>query len=1130
MGELFSSTARAADRHRRHDVGDDQVRLQRLPGHQAELRQRRGRPVRGGGRRRPRRPARPRLRQAHRLRVPAPGPGLGRVLPAQGHPGPAPHRRAGRATTSRCWRGAIATNDEQLARVVAKVEAAVRRLGSTGRRSRSGGSPSRPTPTTGATRRAWRSATAWPSSGPRSRPSTRPSTPRPSRPTTCTACSCAPTPTRPRPGRGRWSCSPSGTSSAGSTSPRSAPSWPSPPSSTPATCSTRPRCAAWASPTRGSGAGEPGRGRRRAPGFLGSHLCDRLRRPGRHRRLPRRPLDRARRTTWPTSTGHDALQPGRGRRQRERRPVDGGPVDAVLQPGLARRRRRTTWPGPSRPWPSGSEGTRRAARAGPAPRRTLPPGVAPARSTATPRCTPRSSRYRGNVNPIGPAQRLRRGQALRREPDHGHAPHPRGRRRHRPHLQHLRPPALARATAGSCPTSSCRPCAGEPLTVYGDGSQTRSLCFVDDEVAGPARPARLDAHRPGQHREPRRAHHARAGPLRAGGDRVVVGHRPSSRCPTDDPTRRCPDITLARPRAGLGADDRPARRASRARSTYFAEADVRAHDGRLTRPTTRTCSELPAARGPTRSLTVIVPVFNERTTVAEVIRRMRAVELPAARSQVIVVDDGSSDGTDKVLGALEDSTVRVITPPGQPGQGCGHPHRAGRGARRPRAHPGRRPRVRPQRLAEAARPDPARARPGSSTAAASPASARTCCPLHWIGNRLLSLVTNVLYSSTLSDMETCYKLFDAQVLEGITIVSNRFDFEPEITAKVLRRGLPDLRGADLLRRPRARRGEEDHLARRLRRPARRWSSSASPRSTEPLVPGAIGAVVVDHDAGPLLEGCVRSAPRRRRRPGRRGGERRRRERRRPRSARCSPSAARAAGAHRAARGATSATAPGSTAAWRRWRAEPAPPEWVLVSNPDLVVHPGALAALRGGARGAPGLGHRRAADLHRDRRRLPLGAHASPPSPTPPGTRCWRCSSPRTASPGATTRAPPTATWSTEADWVSGSCFLARRSALEELGGFDEAYFMYAEDMDLCWRAHQAGWGVGLRRHGGGDPRPGRQHRPPPLPHDGGPPPLGAALHRPHHDGLAPRSRCRWPWSCSGLRMAIATARLALSR
>src|SRR3954464_8355363 len=70
-------------------------------------------------------------------------------------------------------------------------------------------------------------------------------------------------------------------------------------------------------------------------------------------------------------------------------------------------------------------------------------------------------------------------------------------------------------------------------------------------------------------------------------------------------------------------------------------------------------------------LSVVVPVFNERNTVGEIIRRMRAVELPAHLDlEIIVVDDGSTDGTTEVLSQLGDSTVRVVTQKDNEGKGA----------------------------------------------------------------------------------------------------------------------------------------------------------------------------------------------------------------------------------------------------------------------------------------------------------------------------------------------------------------------------------------------------------------------------------------------------------------------------
>ncbi len=193
-----------------------------------------------------------------------------------------------------------------------------------------------------------------------------------------------------------------------------------------------------------------------------------------------------------------------------------------------------------------------------------------------------------------------------------------------------------------------------------------------------------------------------------------------------------------------------------------------------------------AGTGHLRKLSVIVPVFNERNTVAEIVRRMRAVELPLAL-EIVVVDDGSTDGTGAVLAQLGDSTVNVVS----------HPENRGKGAavRTALAHasgdlllvqdadleydPDDWPRLLAPVLAGKARVVYGSRFTGER---------RNMLLLHWLGNRFLTVVTNVLYNTTLSDMETCYKLVSRDALDGIELTAERFDFEPEITAKLLRRG------------------------------------------------------------------------------------------------------------------------------------------------------------------------------------------------------------------------------------------------------------------------------------------------------------------------------------------------------
>ena len=188
-----------------------------------------------------------------------------------------------------------------------------------------------------------------------------------------------------------------------------------------------------------------------------------------------------------------------------------------------------------------------------------------------------------------------------------------------------------------------------------------------------------------------------------------------------------------------------------------------------------------------RKLSVIVPVYDERNTVVEIVRRMRAVDLPV-ELEILIVDDGSTDGTRDVLRQLADSTVRVIMHDRNQGKGAairsGLQHVTGDLVLVQDADLEYDPEDWPKLLNPVLR-GKAKVVYGSRFTG----ERRNMLVLHWMGNRFLSLVTNVLYNTTLSDMETCYKLFDRTVLDGITLRAMRFEFEPEVTAKVLRQGI-----------------------------------------------------------------------------------------------------------------------------------------------------------------------------------------------------------------------------------------------------------------------------------------------------------------------------------------------------
>ncbi len=184
-------------------------------------------------------------------------------------------------------------------------------------------------------------------------------------------------------------------------------------------------------------------------------------------------------------------------------------------------------------------------------------------------------------------------------------------------------------------------------------------------------------------------------------------------------------------------------------------------------------------------LSVIIPVYDEENTIQEILRQVRAVGIV---DEIIVVDDGSTDKTRALL-KLEESQpcTTVIYQPFNQGKGAAV--RAGIDKAT-----GDILLIQDADLEYDPRDYPAMIRPIVEGRVKVAYGSRFLGPRkammfwHMLGNKALTLLTNVLYNTILSDMETCYKAFRADVIKSIPLHSKRFEFEAEITAKVLKRG------------------------------------------------------------------------------------------------------------------------------------------------------------------------------------------------------------------------------------------------------------------------------------------------------------------------------------------------------
>ena len=184
-------------------------------------------------------------------------------------------------------------------------------------------------------------------------------------------------------------------------------------------------------------------------------------------------------------------------------------------------------------------------------------------------------------------------------------------------------------------------------------------------------------------------------------------------------------------------------------------------------------------------ISVVIPVYNEENTLREIVRRVQAV---GVADEIVIVDDGSLDGTREILKDMEDQNpLEVVLHERNKGKGAavrtGIQHATGDVVIVQDADLEYDPRDY-EALLKPIREGLADVVYGSRFLGG---PRRPVMFWHMVANKMLTLMTNILYDTILTDMETGYKVFKREVVQDMDLKARRFEFEPEFTAKVLKR-------------------------------------------------------------------------------------------------------------------------------------------------------------------------------------------------------------------------------------------------------------------------------------------------------------------------------------------------------